>query len=568
MAKSKAQMQPTQGDQSGLQTAAVLLVFSMFALMITSFFITFYLLFYTDYYYLSVLYFIWLWWDRSKCNRGGRRCTWIREWKLWTYIAEYFPIKILKTAELDPNKNYVCGYHPHGLFPLGFTSCFATEATGFSKLFPQIKPSILLLLLHFWIPLHRELILGLGACLVSRESISWLLTKEGKGNMLVIIVGGGLEMLDSISGVVKLTLKNRKGFVRLAIQHGASLIPIFGFGENEIYSQVANPKGSMLRKVQDFLYDHYRMAMPLFSMRGMFPSQQPLDVVIGKPIDVGQNSQPTEEEIDHYHKVMNWMRNATVWKYMKDYFPVRTIKTAELDPNKNYVCGYHPHGILCVGAFTSFATEATGFKHIFPKIKPFLLTLTGQFWFPFYRDLIMSTGSCAVSKESIKWLLTNEGKGNMVIIVIGGAAEALDAHPGMVKLTLRRRKGFVRLAIQNGASLIPIFSFGENNIWSQVPNSEGSILRTVQNYLTKFMGFSPPIIYGRGIFQYSIGYMPYRYPVDIIVGKPIDVVQNPNPSKEEVDKYHNLYIQSLHQLFEEHKINYEHYKDVTLELVA
>lgn len=29
---------------------------------------------------------------------------------------------------------------------------------------------------------------------------------------------------------------------------------------------------------------------------------------------------------------------------MKDYFPIALVKTADLDPSKNYVFGYHPHG--------------------------------------------------------------------------------------------------------------------------------------------------------------------------------------------------------------------------------
>ena len=40
------------------------------------------------------------------------------------------------------------------------------------------------------------------------------------------------------------------------------------------------------------------------------------------------------------------------------------IKTADIDPNKNYIMGYHPHGILCSGAFCHFATEATDFMEV------------------------------------------------------------------------------------------------------------------------------------------------------------------------------------------------------------
>lgn len=250
---------------------------------------------------------------------------------------------------------------------------------------------------------------------------------------------------------------------------------------------------------------------------------------------------------------------------MKDYFPARLVKTADLDPNKNYVCGYHPHGIFCAGAFAAFGTEALGFSSKFSNIRPYLLTLQGQFRFPMYREFLMGAGLCSITRDSIHWLLNNEGKGNMVVIVVGGAMEALDAHRGAdVRLTLRRRRGFVRIALMNGASLLPIFSFGENDLYEQLSNPEGSFIRRIQNFITKFVGISPPIFHGRGVFQYNFGYLPYRRPMDVIVGKPIDVEKIENPTEAEVDRYHNLYVESLTKLFDEHKIHYDNYKNATL----
>lgn len=56
------------------------------------------------------------------------------------------------------------------------------------------------------------------------------------------------------------------------------------------------------------------------------------------------------------------------------------------------------------------------------------------------------------------------GPGSALTIVVGGAAESLSAHPGTADLTLKRRKGFIKLAIRQGADLVPVFSFGENDV--------------------------------------------------------------------------------------------------------
>ena len=60
------------------------------------------------------------------------------------------------------------------------------------------------------------------------------------------------------------------------------------------------------------------------------------------------------------------------------------------------------------------------------------------------------SGLCAVSKQSLAHLLTKSGKGNAVAIVIGGAAESLASTPGINTVLVKRRKGFVRVALEFG----------------------------------------------------------------------------------------------------------------------
>ncbi|XP_072897052.1 2-acylglycerol O-acyltransferase 1-like isoform X1 [Hemitrygon akajei] len=251
-----------------------------------------------------------------------------------------------------------------------------------------------------------------------------------------------------------------------------------------------------------------------------------------------------------------WVRNWTIWNYFRDYFPIHLTKTTPLDPKYNYLFGFHPHGVLVAGAFANFCSESTNFQKLFPGLTPYLCVLPFWFKIPFYREYIMCGGLVSSVKSSASHILNRKEGGNVAVIVIGGAEESLDARPGALILRIMNRKGFIKLAIKCGAHLVPVFSFGENELFNQVNNPKGSTLRTIQERLQKFMGFALPLFHARGVFQYNFGLLPYRKPIYTVVGKPIVVQQNHTPSNQEIEVLHSKYIEAINQLFEEHKAQY------------
>ena len=178
-----------------------------------------------------------------------------------------------------------------------------------------------------------------------------------------------------------------------------------------------------------------------------------------------------------------------------------------------------------------------------------------NFRIPFYGNYLSLLGLCDASKESCNYILS-KGHGNSIILVLGGAKESLDAHPSNeYLLTLKNRKGFIKIGLANGASLVPVFSFGENDLYEQVANPRGSRLRQIQMKIQKSLGYATPFFKGRGIFQYAVGFLPNRHAIHTYVGEPIALprLEREQITADIVDRYHAEYMEALKRLFDTRK---------------
>uniref|UniRef100_A0A915IKV0 diacylglycerol O-acyltransferase n=1 Tax=Romanomermis culicivorax TaxID=13658 RepID=A0A915IKV0_ROMCU len=198
------------------------IVFHLFMFFISPFlslFLTVYLLFFTNYWYLVLLYGLWFIYDFETPRKGTRRLNWFRNLGLWKYYHDYFPLTLVKTANMDKTQNYIFGCHPHGIISMGVGNIFGSESENVSERF-GLSFYICTLKSQFYFPLRREYYMACGAIEVSKESINYVLNQRTKGNAVVIVVGGAAEALDAFPGTYTMTLENRKGFIKLALQNG------------------------------------------------------------------------------------------------------------------------------------------------------------------------------------------------------------------------------------------------------------------------------------------------------------------------------------------------------------
>ncbi|SCU95508.1 LAME_0F12420g1_1 [Lachancea meyersii CBS 8951] len=293
-----------------------------------------------------------------------------------------------------------------------------------------------------------------------------------------------------------------------------------------------------------------------------------------------------------------WVRSLGFWRYYCDYYPITLHKTADLPPTytaktplsvspkspyrisfkvriwpfkyslkfnilkrtntspelemeatgPRYIFGYHPHGVGALGAFGAFATEGANFSQMYPGIRMCLMTLINQFQIPFYRDYLLALGITAVSKKNALRVLQCD---HSICIVVGGAQEALMSKIGSADLVLKKRKGFIKLALETGnVSLVPCFAFGETDCYNILQTDEKSYLRRLQLWVKRSYGFTIPFFFARGLFNYDFGLIPFRRPINVVTGAPIHVKEkHENPTVEEIDHYHKLYIEELERIF-------------------
>ena len=133
----------------------------------------------------------------------------------------------------------------------------------------------------FWLPLVREFYLWWGGVTADKRTLLALL----RGGKSVLLLPGGIaeQLVVPAAGEDVVILSGRKGFVRLALETGSPLVPVYCFGERRAYvTQAATSCASTALKRL------CRVGVPVF--RGRFftlmPFPTPITIVIGKPIDV------------------------------------------------------------------------------------------------------------------------------------------------------------------------------------------------------------------------------------------------------------------------------------------
>uniref|UniRef100_M4BCG3 Acyltransferase n=1 Tax=Hyaloperonospora arabidopsidis (strain Emoy2) TaxID=559515 RepID=M4BCG3_HYAAE len=210
---------------------------------------------------------------------------------------------------------------------------------------------------------------------------------------------------------------------------------------------------------------------------------------------------------------------------------------------------YHPHGVLTCGFAFNGAYHMT-----FERSACRWLSADNLFWFPLIRDILnwMQFSSCAKAS-----MLKFMRKGQNVCIIPGGFEEATLFERGKHRLFLKNRFGFIKLALQHGYEVHPVYTFGEEYTFYTFPYLLKLRLQLNRWRIPGILFFGDALCF----------YLP-RNDVDLItvVGKPLRFPRIEHPTKEEVRKYQLQYVQAVKDLFNAYKGVYAVDPTATLEI--
>jgi len=218
---------------------------------------------------------------------------------------------------------------------------------------------------------------------------------------------------------------------------------------------------------------------------------------------------------------------------------------------------FHPHGCLSAG-WTINGVCNPDFLKIAGKTR-WLVDFNTRYKNPTFRWFCEATATDegaidAVDKKTINKVL--ESGANWGLIP-GGFQDAVAHRFGKDCTVFRHRKGFVKYCLQYGYRLHPVYTFGESETYYTFTGLRKMRMKASEQNIPMVAFFGWPFLPVLPRPQARL--LTY-------VGPGIDLPHIPEPSNEDVEKWHGEYTRALTKLFDSHKAE-AGWPDAVLEVV-
>lgn len=219
-------------------------------------------------------------------------------------------------------------------------------------------------------------------------------------------------------------------------------------------------------------------------------------------------------------------------------------KNKEGSGGRKFILAMQPHGVISFTSLCSWVAAPPEFKVIKSAVASAILRV------PILKNVMGIFYLTSASGDNIRQIL-REGQGldGCIVLYVGGMAELFKSSRKEERLYLKKRKGFIKVALREpGVDIIPVYLFGNTSVLTVVKTGIlADLSRKLQVSLTYFWGkWMLPIprdeklIYARG--------------------KPLGLPYIPNPKIEDINEWHDKYCQEVTRLFDSYKEKLPAYK--------
>ena len=220
-----------------------------------------------------------------------------------------------------------------------------------------------------------------------------------------------------------------------------------------------------------------------------------------------------------------------------------TLEYSSALPKTPHIFAFHPHGIFSVANLLHIGTDLTEWSH-----KPIKGTISDKVtYFPAAEEIVDVMNFVTSDYNNMKEVIDN---GSSLTVCMGGVREVLYIQPNKLTVTILKKQGIFRLAIETGTPLVPVITYGENEILDLI---DTPFISWIQKKI---------IPYGMALLiptpesskrWYNIVNEPLKEKIRTVIGTPIDVGEPRKATHEEIVKLRERYFVELRKLYRETK---------------
>lgn len=243
--------------------------------------------------------------------------------------------------------------------------------------------------------------------------------------------------------------------------------------------------------------------------------------------------------------------DSVIFNAWRHYFQLRVYKEEQCE-TRNVLFASFPHGLFPI-AFPMMS----GIAHVvFPEfngIMPVTAIASNMFKAPIISPMLTWLGCVPANECDIK----NALKNNVCFLLPDGIAGVFHSDAEREQIYIHKRKGFIKIAIEEGSSLVPVYCFGHTQVFHVFPGHESwfaNISRRLKFSIVFFIGHS------------IIPFLPRQVPIVFVIGKAIKVEKKEEPTELDVKQVQDTFKKELIALYEKYKVLVHGYENKVLEL--